>query len=195
MSAATAGAPDPKPALRVEARRLRRALHAALPRAGEEAALHYARARRPPPRTAAVYAPCGSELDPGPLTAHLRAAGARLALPAVLAPGDPLVFRRREEGAPLFPDGAGASAPGPDAPQVEPDLVVAPLLAFDRSGARLGQGGGWYDRTLAALRARSAVFVLGLAYAGQEVDVLPREAHDQRLDAVLTEAGLRLFIP
>jgi 5-formyltetrahydrofolate cyclo-ligase len=61
------------------------------------------------------------------------------------------------------------------------------LLAFDRAGRRLGQGAGHYDRTLASLRARRPVFVLGLAFAGQEIDELPEEAHDQRLDAILTE--------
>ncbi|HEY9233988.1 MAG TPA: 5-formyltetrahydrofolate cyclo-ligase, partial [Phenylobacterium sp.] len=68
-------------------------------------------------------------------------------------------------------------------------LVICPLLAFDRRGARLGQGGGHYDRTIEALRAEGPVFVLGLAYAGQEVEGLPAEPHDQRLDAILTESG------
>jgi 5-formyltetrahydrofolate cyclo-ligase len=72
-------------------------------------------------------------------------------------------------------------------PTLRPDLVVAPLLAFDRRGGRLGQGGGSYDRTLANLRAEKPVFVIGLAYSGQEVDALPVESHDQRLDAILTE--------
>ena len=97
--------------------------------------------------------------------------------------------------APLPRDAAGVPAPGPDAPELTPDLVVVPLLAFDGAGARLGQGGGYYDRTLAALRAAGPVVALGLAYAGQEVARLPVEAHDQRLDAVLTEAGLRRFAP
>ena len=69
--------------------------------------------------------------------------------------------------------------------------MIAPLLAFDRLGGRLGQGGGHYDRTLAGLRRTGPVFVLGLAYAGQEVDRLDLEPHDQKLDAVLTEAGYR----
>jgi len=65
--------------------------------------------------------------------------------------------------------------------------VICPLLAFDKAGGRLGQGGGHYDRTIEALRARGPVFVLGLAYAGQEVEALALEPHDQRLDAILTE--------
>ena len=73
---------------------------------------------------------------------------------------------------------------------VTPDLIIAPLLAFDRAGGRLGQGGGHYDRTIAALRARGPLFVIGLAYAGQEIEAVPRmKPHDQRLDAILTEIG------
>jgi 5-formyltetrahydrofolate cyclo-ligase len=71
---------------------------------------------------------------------------------------------------------------------VQPDLVIAPLLAFQLDGTRLGQGGGYYDRALEALRAQKPdVFVLGLGYSGQRTENLPREPHDQRLDAILTE--------
>ncbi|MFZ3007447.1 MAG: 5-formyltetrahydrofolate cyclo-ligase, partial [Phenylobacterium sp.] len=69
--------------------------------------------------------------------------------------------------------------------------VIAPLLAFDRKGGRLGQGGGHYDRTLESLRSSRPVFVLGLAYAGQEVEPMDLDPHDQRLDAILTETGYR----
>ena len=68
-----------------------------------------------------------------------------------------------------------------------------PLLAFDGQGTRLGYGGGYYDRTLAALRAAGAVRAIGIAYAGQEVPKVPHGPHDQRLDAVLTENGLTRF--
>ena len=144
----------------------------------------------------AVYASPGRpKLDPAPAGGRRCARpGACIALPVALAPGAPLAFRLAHEGAPLVRDAAGVRAPGPEAPEAAPDLVVTPLLAFDRSGARLGQGGGYYDRTLQALRARGPVFALGLAYAGQEsADLLPAEPHDQRLDAVLTEAGVIRF--
>ena len=86
--------------------------------------------------------------------------------------------------------GLGKTGPGSaSAPQVTPSLVICPLLAFDKAGGRLGRGGGHYDRTIAALRAAGPVFMLGLAYAGQEVDALVMEPHDQRLDAILTENG------
>jgi hypothetical protein len=89
--------------------------------------------------------------------------------------------------------GSSTSLPAPPqhAEEKRPELVVAPLLAFDRFGGRLGQGGGHYDRALAALRRTGPVFLLGLAFAGQEVDRLDLEPHDQPLDAVLTEAGYR----
>ena len=75
-----------------------------------------------------------------------------------------------------------------------PDLIIVPLLAFDAAGGRLGQGGGYYDRTLEALRAVDSIppiAAVGLAYAGQEMDNLPMKPHDQPLDGVLTEAGYR----
>jgi 5-formyltetrahydrofolate cyclo-ligase len=99
-----------------------------------------------------------------------------------------MVYRRWTPGEALVRDAIGLVAPAGENPIVEPDLVVAPLLAFDRQGRRLGQGGGYYDRALAALRARKPVFVLGLAYVGQETHGLPDEPHDQRLDAILTES-------
>jgi 5-formyltetrahydrofolate cyclo-ligase len=78
---------------------------------------------------------------------------------------------------------------------VVPDVLLIPLLAFDATGYRLGYGGGYYDRTLSALRAQKPVIAIGIAYAGQQVAAVPHEAHDQRLDGVLTEEGLRLSEP
>jgi 5-formyltetrahydrofolate cyclo-ligase len=116
----------------------------------------------------------GSEIDPSPVLLKLAATGALLALPVVLGPHLPLAFRT--------PDGDAI-----------PDLIIAPVLAFDRAGRRLGQGGGHYDRTIERLRARGPLFVIGLAYAGQEIEAVPCEAHDQRLDAILTEIGYSEF--
>ena len=129
-----------------------------------------------------LYHPAASEFDPRPL-----AAGSRYALPVVTTLGGPLVFRQHKAGDQLTGDLLGILAPGPEAREVWPDLVVVPVLAFDRQGGRLGQGGGYYDRTLEQLRARKAVLVIGVAYAGQEVEETPMEPHDQRLDAILTE--------
>ena len=76
-----------------------------------------------------------------------------------------------------------------------PEIVVVPLLAFDGEGARLGYGGGFYDRTLQQLRARGAVLAIGFAYAAQADPDLPHDANDQRLDAIATEAGVTWFRP
>ena len=139
---------------------------------------------------AAVYRAQGSELDTVPLSRALQQAGVGLALPVVIERDAPLIFRRWRLHDPLELDVAGVPAPLPLAEAVTPDVVFIPLLAFDLSGGRLGQGGGYYDRTLEALRAaRLRPWFVGLAYAGQEADILPRERHDQPLDGVLTEVG------
>ena len=146
----------------------------------------YARRGLPLPEAAAVYVRRGSELDPGPLSAWLARQGVRICLPAVVVPDQALVFREVGDG--LHPDALGLLAPPAYAKVLQPELIFAPLLGFDRTGARLGQGGGYYDRTLAARRASGlSTRVVGLAYAEQEVPRIPTDAFDQRLDGVLTE--------
>lgn len=184
---------DSKAALRLTMRARRRALAADRADAPLRAAAIYEAAPLRGVRTAAVYLPQGAEFDSLPLARVLAASGARLALPAVAERDCALEFRAWTPGETLTPDALGVPAPSSGAPVVVPDLVVAPLLAFDQCGRRLGQGGGYYDRTLAELRAGGGVVALGLAYAAQEIDDLADEAHDQRLDGVLTEESLRLF--
>jgi 5-formyltetrahydrofolate cyclo-ligase len=173
-----------KAVLRAEARTLRRRLAEAEPLAAESAALHFADLR--PGGTVAVYRAMGSELDPAPLAQAMAASGTRLCLPVVLARDAPMIFRRWTPGDPLEMDAAGCPAPLPLAEVVDPDLIVTPLLAFDDFGGRLGQGGGYYDRTFAA---RPGVTRIGFGYAGQAVERLPMESHDVRLHGVLTEVG------
>ena len=143
----------------------------------------------PPVQVAAGYHALGSELSPWPVLRKLARAGARIALPVALEPHAPLVFRAWRADQPLEPDAARIPSPTARAEGLRPDLLVVPMLAFDRAGYRLGQGGGYYDRTIEALRASGPLFAIGLAYAGQEIDGVPREAHDQPLDAILTETG------
>ena len=175
-----------KTALRATMRALRRQLAADHPDAADRAAANLP--DFPNCQVYGLYHPVGSELDPTPI----RVTGAARALPVVVAREAPLVFRRHEDGQPLAPDVLGVPAPAADAPEAWPDVVFTPVLAFDRRGGRLGQGGGHYDRTIEALRARQAVLVIGVAYAGQEVAEIPMEPHDQRLDAILTETA---YIP
>lgn len=178
-----------KAKLRARLRKRRRALDAARPDAAQAAAAALPIERLPAFEWFSSYHAVGSELDPAPLAQRLVKAGGRLALPVTVSADAPLVFRawRREDEPEV--DAFGVPSPPASAPQVRPGLVICPLLAFDRKGARLGQGGGHYDRTIETLRAQGEVFILGLAYAGQEVEGLPSEPHDQRLDAILTESG------
>ncbi|MBL8919929.1 MAG: 5-formyltetrahydrofolate cyclo-ligase [Myxococcaceae bacterium] len=131
--------------------------------------------------------PMKSELDPRPLMRRLEALGATLALPRVIRRGQPLVFHAWTAATRFVTSRFGVTEPAPETPVVEPDLLLVPLLAFDRTGARLGYGGGFYDATLSSLRARRAALAIGVAWAGLEVAAVPVEPHDQRLDAVCTE--------
>jgi 5-formyltetrahydrofolate cyclo-ligase len=165
---------------------------AAAPDAAEQAAALFPLDRGPTLLVAAGYRSQGAEIDPWPLMRRLAQTGAALALPTALARDAPLIFRAYQPGDPLAPDACGVAAPLETAPEVTPDVVITPLLAFDAGGGRMGQGGGHYDRTLEALRSRGPVFALGLAYAAQEIARIPVEPHDQRLDAILTEKSYRL---
>lgn len=131
------------------------------------------------------YWPMRSEIDPRPaLVAHR----GPVCLPVTPPRGQPLVFRRWTPGAALVPGAFGTLVP--EGPEVVPQVLVVPLLAFDRRGYRLGYGGGYYDRTLAALRAAGPCTAIGYAFAAQEVAEVPTEPTDARLDLIVTEAGV-----
>ena len=116
--------------------------------------------------------------------------GDRLCLPVALERDAALIFRRWTPGDPLEMDVAGCPAPLPLAETVMPDLIITPLLAFDAEGGRLGQGGGYYDRTFAQMPSVSRI---GFAYEGQYLASLPKEPHDGLLNGALTDAGYRDF--
>ncbi len=139
----------------------------------------------------AGYWPIRDELDCKPLLAHLMDSGQPVCLPVVVGEEQPLEMRLWEVGAPLYPSGFGTLAPPETAPLVEPDVVLVPLLGYDRSGTRLGYGGGYYDRTLARFGKRP--MLVGFAYTAQELEAIPRATHDVTLDALVTEAGVRFF--
>ena len=144
-----------------------------------------------------AYLPMRTELDAIPLLQALADAGLMTALPVVVARDTTLQFRGWTPGGATVPAGFGTGEPPPDNPTVEPDLLLVPLLAFDRHGWRLGYGGGYYDRTLRALRrsaaGRRATHAVGIAFDEQEIDAVPHLDYDERLDAILTPAGLRRF--
>ncbi|OLP49903.1 5-formyltetrahydrofolate cyclo-ligase [Allorhizobium taibaishanense] len=137
------------------------------------------------------FLPIRSEVDLRPLMAQLRHAQARLCLPVVLD-RQTICFREWRADVALTDTGFGTSGPGPDAPVVDPDLLLMPLAAFDRNGNRIGYGAGHYDRAISRLRDKGRIPVLiGIAFSCQEVAEVPFEPHDVPLQAILTEHGLR----
>ena len=140
-----------------------------------------------PGTVVAGYAPIRSEFDPMPLLHNLADGGARLALPVIAARDQPLQFREFSNGAALASGPLGILQPAVTAEELVPHILLVPLAAFDRSGHRIGYGAGYYDRSLAALRARKPVIAVGLAFAVQEIDAVPASAHDAALDYVLTD--------
>jgi len=133
------------------------------------------------------FSPLKSEISPLPLLRRLADAGASLALPVVIGRGQPLVIRAWSFGAPLVSGVWGIREPPADAPELFPDILIVPLLAFDRRGHRVGYGAGYYDMTIARLRAIKPVTAIGIAFAAQEIAAVPATPRDARLDLVLTE--------
>jgi len=179
---------DPKAALRREAMARRDVLSADARKAAAEAIA----ARKFPLAVApgtivSGFMPLQTEIDPLPLMRTLAEAGAALALPVVAGRGKPLVMRAWHWGDPLAEGVWGIREPKPEAAEVEPDILLVPLLAFDRAGHRIGYGAGYYDLTMAGLRARKAITAVGVAFADQEIPVVPATPRDARLDLVLTE--------
>jgi 5-formyltetrahydrofolate cyclo-ligase len=134
------------------------------------------------------YSPMRSEINPVPLMRKLVDAGATLALPVVQGHGKPLIMRAWSFGAPLVSGVWGIKEPPPEAPEVFPDIMIVPLAAFDRSGHRIGYGAGYYDMTIARIRAMKPVVAIGLAFAAQQIERVPATEFDARLDLVLTES-------
>jgi len=184
---------NPIAATKAELRRSMQALRDALPAANRVAAAEALAARGlpvpvPEGTVVSAYSPLKSEISPVPLMRRLADVGAKLALPVVVARGKPLVMRAFAFGDVLGSGVWGIREPKPEAPEVYPDILLVPLLAFDRAGFRLGYGAGHYDVTIARLRAMKPIWTIGVAFAAQEVPEVPRERHDEKLDFVLTES-------
>lgn len=146
-------------------------------------------ANPPPGAVVSGYSAMRSELDPLPLMKRLSDIGHLLALPVTPPRGNPLLFRQWRPGARLVDGGFGVRVPGEEAGEVDPDILLVPLLAFDARGFRLGYGAGYYDRTLRTLRARKPVIAVGIAYDEQKVEYVPHDDYDEQLDWVLTPSG------
>ena len=133
------------------------------------------------------FSPLKTEINPLPLMRRLADAGTKLALPVVAGRGKPLIMRSYVFGQTLNEGVWGIREPKDDAPEVDPDILIVPLAAFDRRGNRIGYGAGYYDMTINRLRSRKPVVAVGIAYAAQEVPEVPTTPRDARLDLVLTE--------
>jgi 5-formyltetrahydrofolate cyclo-ligase len=135
------------------------------------------------------YHPIRQELDPMLLLIELHKSGARIALPRMDGHAT-LTFREWLPGETLDRGKLGIYEPGTSQPELRPAVVLAPLLAFDRFGNRLGYGGGYYDRSLRLLRGSGAVIAIGIAFEEQEFPEIPAEPQDERLDMVLTPSRI-----
>ena len=144
-------------------------------------------ARQPEQRTVSGFFPYKSEISLLPLLARLHGEGWVTAMPVVIGEGLPLVFRAWAPGEPTVPGIWDIPVPLVTAEEVLPDVLLMPMLAFDRKGFRLGYGGGFYDRTLAKLRKLKQVAAIGVAYAAQEMAEVPHGDFDQPLDWIMTE--------
>jgi 5-formyltetrahydrofolate cyclo-ligase len=184
---------DAKAILRDTARQARARIGSSVRKeAAEAAARHFFDAVKiADGQTIAAYWPIRDELDCKPVLTRLMDDGHLVCLPVVMGEDEPLMFRRWELGAPLYPAGFGTLVPPDDAPAVEPDIVLVPLLGFDSTGTRLGYGRAYYDRTVLGYAKRP--MLVGYAFAAQELPDIPRSSHDVPLDMIVTELGARRF--
>jgi len=136
-------------------------------------------------KSVAGYMPINTEIDPLPAMAQAAMSGP-VAIPVIEGPGRALRFARWTPQTPLVAGAFKALIPA-EPEWLVPEIVIVPLVAFDRRGGRLGYGGGFYDRTLEALRAGGNTLAVGFAFAAQEAEALPLEATDQPLDLIVTE--------
>lgn len=188
---------ESKPLLRAEMKKRRTALAVANPIAGESVAQHAVDALDASgwptkPAIVAGYWPIQSEISPFPLMEAFADRGFMLALPCLVADGDSfrMVFRRFRIGDRLITGPFDILQPDEGLEEVDPDIVLMPLLAFTASGQRLGYGGGYYDRAIAALRGRKAIQAIGIAFSAQQLAEIPFEVHDQALDGIYTDQGV-----
>ena len=178
---------------KTDARTKALALRAAIPAAEADAfARRLARigpelARANGATAVSAFASIGDEIATGPLLAALAEAGFVVGLPITGKIGTPLTFRRWTPATTMVPGRMNIPEPPAESEKVEPDVLFVPLAAYDRRGHRIGYGAGFYDRTLAALRAQKEIVAIGIAYSAQEVLFIPNDDHDEPLDMIVTE--------
>lgn len=141
----------------------------------------------------AAYWPKGREFDPTHILEEALNKGFRCALPKIEGDSKVLTFIEWTKDTAFKPGPFGIMEPQ-NGEALEPDIFIVPMLAFDRKGHRLGQGGGYYDATLAHYRAKKDVTAIGIAYAAQAVLFnLPVEDHDQQMNWILTPQGITAY--
>lgn len=192
----------PMPELKALKRKLRERIHVTLrthaehehPQAAEEIKKAFFRHFRDlrPGMIISGTSPIKHEVDPRPLMKALEERGHSLCLPVTVAIGKPLVFRSYSVGDQLQEGVWNIGMPYDDKPVLTPQLLLCPLLAFDRAGRRLGYGGGYYDATLKALRQSGKIVAVGLGFSVQEVEQVPHDADDEKLDLIITEKEIIL---
>lgn len=184
-----------KASLRREAAARRKQAHAAHPQAGLALMQHFKSAIRVPSSAAVSgFWPMGEEIDVAPLLAQLHASGHPVGLPVVVGKGRPLIFRNWHPGLALVAGGFGTEVPPASSPELMPQILIVPLLAYDSAGYRLGYGGGFYDRTLEKLRnGGHRPLAVGVAFSAQHVARVPRDGYDQPLDWIVTEKSAQAF--
>lgn len=160
------------------------------PAAGFRLAGHVLEQPPPPGAVISGFWPMPDEIDIRPLLLALAGRGHRIVLPRTPARGLPLSFHHWSPGDRLEPGRMHIAEPAAGAPAARPDWLLVPMVAFDAGMRRLGHGAGYYDRTLAGLRAQKPVFAMGVAFAAQQVDRVPVGPDDALLDAVATENGV-----
>ncbi len=183
-----------KSTFRERSKALRRDAASRQPNAARFAATHFMTAIEPAEGAkVAIYHAIGDELDTAPLAGELARRGVAVLLPVVVRKKEPLVFRLFEIDKPLHEGPYGILEPGADSQEMVPDIIVTPLLAVRPDGARLGMGGGFYDRTLAKLRESGEVTAIGFGYQNQVLERFPVGPEDQFLDGFVSEAGFQAF--
>jgi len=182
-----------KKILRNEARERRAALAAACPDFAARIADQVFAFEIPAGSIVSSYMALEGEADPKLLADALAIRGHEICFPRVHQKAQPLHFHTAVPGEHFVKSAFGVLEPRSDWPLATPQVLLVPLLAFDRNGCRLGYGGGFYDRTLAHLRAKATITAIGIAFAGLEVPAVPHDASDQKLDMLVTERNVRRF--